>query len=340
MAENNQETMKTISERVARVSTEFERNNSDLKRRYFIWNIEAFNTIVSKVKGFRGSFGTGYPFYALDSRLEGTLPIIQEQIRYNRQLMSEGQKVAPRIWECQSCLRKNYKDMPDLKKICKPCPNISPELKPRKIINRLPDMDMWMVCDSLRLEQAQVELAKLLKEYSMKTSDVDPLESIEDVTKITKMLKEGQLPAIFLPIDCHIIEYSKLKELIERAPDEINEAKKQDKIPYLPIAPRSYRKYWQTDDEAYNFIYDFLSAFTSFNFTPELQQALNESRRRVATENESQELFDTLMKSATDANARRFDTAELEDIFLKKIEEWKEIKEPQEKKKSGISLGE
>ena len=91
MAENNQETMQTISERVARVSTDFERNNSDLKRRYFIWNIEAFNTIVSKVKGFRGSFGTGYPFYALDSRLEGTLPIIQEQIRYNRKLVKDGE---------------------------------------------------------------------------------------------------------------------------------------------------------------------------------------------------------------------------------------------------------
>lgn len=341
--EEEQETIKSITEKVARISSEFERDNSDLKRKYFVWNIETFNSFASRVRGYRGTFGTGYPFYALDTRLEGTIPVIQEQIRYNRQLVKDGQVIAPCIWQCQSCLRRNYDDMPDLKKVCKPCPNIPNNLKPRKIINRLPDMDMWMVCDSLAIERAQAELARILDENSMRTSDVDPLATIRDISEITQMLRDKKIPPIFLPIDCHIIEYSKLKSLIERAPDEILEAKKLDTNPFLPIQPRSYRKTWQSDDEAYNFIYDFLSAFTSFGFEPDLQRALDISRKRVATENTPEELFEALMKSATEANARRFDTPELEDIFKKKVEEWSKLEIPEQetkKEENGVSIGE
>lgn len=334
--EENQETIRSITDKVARMSTEFEKNNSDLKRRYLLWNIESFNIIASKISGFRGSFGTGYPFYALDSKLEGTLPIIQEQIRYNRQLVVEGRRVAPSIWECKSCLSRNYSSMTDLKIICKPCPNVENGLKPRKIINRLPDIDMWLVCDSDKIELAKTELEEQLKKNGMRTSDIDPIASIEDISEITRLLREKKLPPIFLPIDCHIIEYSKLKELIEKTPDEIRKAKQDDKSPFLPIQPISYRKYWQSDDEAYNFIYDFLSAFTPFNFSQELQEALDESRRRVATENGREDLFESLMKSAKESNARRFDTVELENIFLAKMDEWSKIIE----KKSEILFGE
>ena len=30
--------------------------------------------------------------------------------------------------------------MPDLKRICKPCPQVKDSIKPRKVINRLPDV--------------------------------------------------------------------------------------------------------------------------------------------------------------------------------------------------------
>ena len=329
--EENQETIRSITERVAKMSTEFERNNSELKRKYLLWNIEAFNIIASKV---RGSFGTGYPFYALDSKLEGVLPIIQEQVSYNRQLIVDGRRVAPSIWECKSCLKRNYSDMPDLKVICKPCPNVEDNLKPRKIINRLPDIDMWLVCDDDKVELARTELVELLKKNSMRTSDIDPIASIEEFGEITRLLREKKLPSIFLPIDCHIIEYSKIKGLIERTPNEIREAKQNDKSPFLPIQPISYRKNWQSD-EVYNFIYDFLSAFTPFSFSQELQEILDKSRRVVATENNREELFEALMKSATSANARRFDSIELENIFLTKMDEWSKIEEKKSEKLYG-----
>lgn len=324
----NEETIKSLTERVEKASTDFEKTNSEMKRKYLIWNIEVFNKIASLVSVSKGSFGTGYPFYALDGNLEGKLPIIEEQIRYNRQLVRDGEPVQKSIWKCKECLEKNYLNMPDLKKICKPCPNVINELKPRKIINRLPDIDMWLVCEDGCMEQAQIELSRLLDEYKMRTSDIAPLSSIDDVCQIAKMLKENKFPKIFLPIDSHIIEYSKIKELIEQVPTVLEEAKREEIKPYLPIWPKSYRKEWQFDDEAYNFIYDYLSAFTEFNFSKELQQSLNESRKKVGTTFTSDELFNFLMQSATKANFRRFHSIELEKYFFSRIKRWKGLNKP------------
>lgn len=63
-------------------------------------------------------------------------------------------------------------------------------------------------------------------------------------------------------------------KLIEKVPDELQQAKKSGRKPYLPIRPKSFRKEWQYDDEAYNFIYDYLSAFTAFNFPPSLEEPM------------------------------------------------------------------
>lgn len=110
-------------------------------------------------------------------------------------------------------------------------------------------------------------------------------------------------------------------------PTTLKEATKNGKIPYLPIHPISYRKEWQYDDEAYNFIYDYLSAFSEFNFPEELQQTLNNTRIEVATEYKTEELFEILLQSATSSNFRRFQSIELEKCFEKRVEDWKKIKE-------------
>lgn len=317
------DTIKKLTKEVETASTDFEKTNTELKRKYLLWNIEAFNLIASAGSVSKGTFGTGYPFYALDSNLEGELPIIQEQIRYNRELLKDGEPYQKSIWTCKSCLEKNYEQMPDLKKICRPCPNMANKLKPRKIINRLPDLDMWLVCEDGCVERAQKELSILLEKYNMRTSDVDPLLSVEEIKQIAKKLKHGDAPDIFLPIDAHIIEYSKLKDLINQVPEILQDAKQQEIKPYLPIQPKSYRKQWQYDDEAYNYIYDYLSAFTEFNFPRELQQALDNSRLEVVSQNTPQELVEFLMQSANDSNYRRFQTVQLESIFLSKVEGWK-----------------
>lgn len=151
---DKERTIKKVVEKVERASTTFEKANTELKRKYLKWNIEVFNIIAASVSVSRGSFGTGYPFYVLDKDLNGDIPIISEQIRYNRQLLRDGEIVQKSIWQCESCLKRNYEIMPDLKIICKPCPNMIDSLKPRKIINRLPDLDMWLVCEDGKVEEA------------------------------------------------------------------------------------------------------------------------------------------------------------------------------------------
>lgn len=320
-------TIQELTKKIDKASTDFEKTNTELKRKYMVWNIEAFNLIASAVSESCGSFGTGYPFYALDKNLEGKLPIIPEQIRYNRELIREGQPFQKSIWLCESCIKEKYATMPDLKKICKPCPNVGNVVKPRKIINRLPDLDMWLVCKDGCISKSQEELTSLLQKYNMRTSDENPLLTIEEIYQISQMLKEGKRPKIYLPMDVHIIEYSKLKDLIEKVPIILEKSNEEKIYPYLPIYPISYRKQWQYDDEAYNFIYDYLSAFSEFNFTDELQQALDNTRLKVATQYTPSDLFEFLMESATEANFRRFQAPELEKCFRERVEGWKTLKE-------------
>lgn len=315
-------TMKEVTEKVEKASTMYERTNTDEKRKFMLYQIEAFNLIALSIKCSKGSFGTGYPFYVLNEKLEGEIPIISEQIRYNRQLVRDGQPFQKSIWLCKSCLERNYNTMPDLKIKCKPCPNMKNELKPRKIINRLPDLDMWLVCADGHIEEAETELSAMLEKYNMRTSDVAPLQSLSDIVKIAKTLKKGEIPKVFLPIDTHIIEESTLMKLIEDVPKELHEAKIEDRIPYLPIMPKSLRKHWQYDDEAYNFIYDYLSAFTPFNFSNGMMQKLQDSRDKVIRENTPGKLFEFLINSATPANFRRFQEDELEKIFYQRVKGW------------------
>ena len=50
----------------ANASTDFENTNTELKKQYLAKNIQLYNKIVQEIVGFRGSFGTGYPFTVLN----------------------------------------------------------------------------------------------------------------------------------------------------------------------------------------------------------------------------------------------------------------------------------
>ena len=325
----NKQTIEEWTKSVEKISTGFEQINTELKRKYIIWNIEVFNTLASHIKESIATFGTGYPFYVLDENLEGEIPIIQEQVRYNRQLVRDGEPFQKSIWECKKCLDERYVQMPDLKTICKPCPRISNKLKPRKLINRLPDIDMWIICENGSVETTQEKLSKLLEKNNMSTSDKNPINTIEELEEVTEQLKQGIMPTSYLPIDCHIVEEKDILKLLQMVPEELEKADKQKQIPYLPILPKSYRKDWQYDDEAYNFIYDYLSAFTAFNFTQEMEDTLQKSRIRVVQEHTPEELFEFLMQSATPANFRRFQEHKLEEIFYNRVTSWSDLAKKQ-----------
>ena len=217
-------TIGEITRMVESSSTSIELSDNELKKRYLLWNIAAFNTIASKVDVGIATFGTGYPFYALDRNLNGEIPVIPEQIRYNRQLVRDTRKYQRSIYECVGCLGRNYSNMRDLKTICKPCPNTPDSAKPRKLINRLPDIDMWLVCEDGKVEEAKEQLKALLEKYNMLSSDVAPMISIQKVKEIAEALKNGRFPekGMYLPIDAHIVEYSYIEKLIRGVPAEMD----------------------------------------------------------------------------------------------------------------------
>lgn len=315
----------SICSKASLASSDFENTNDHYKRRYIVRHIRIFNEVVRKIMGNCGSFGTGYPFYALGKNLQGRLPVIAEQLRYNDELIETVDKAKYQypIWPCVRCLMQNGDLMPDLKVVCKPCPNIIDELKPRKIINRLPDMDMWMVCEDGYTDVVKQQLQDLLFEQGFRTSDVDPIRTIEEIIEIANCLKNGQDPTILLPLDAHIVEKSYLYNLIDNTPDAIAEAKATGIAPFLTIHPLSLRKVCQKDDSAYNFIYDYLSAFTEYNFTGTLKERLIETRRILVETYSVEELYQFMLQTASPANRRRMKEKSLRQTFERRIDTWR-----------------
>lgn len=311
--------------KVAEISSDYEKVNTDLKRTYISKQIMLYNEIAKQVEGNCGTFGTGYPFYILNSNLEGQLPVIDEQIRYNNELLSAVIHSDFTTWNCYDCLQKNYKDMPDLKKICRPCPNMDNELKPRKIINRLPDIDIWMVCEDKNIVNAKDSLINLFNEYNLQPSDIDPIRTIHDLEEIKNDLYEGNMPTKYLPIDAHIINYNTLYSLIKQVPSVLEQSKENNCIPYLPIHPLSYRKVWQYDDTAYNFIHDYLSSLTEFNLDNDLMKVLCKTRNLIANSYSIEELYNYLIASGPESVKRRHKTLELKNRFNERIDSWKKL---------------
>ena len=309
--------------RTANISTEFEKTNTELKKQYLLENINKYHEITSQISGNKGTFGTGYPFYALGTHLAGSLPIIEEQLRYNDELISAVAGCPYTNWTCAHCLGENGTKMPDLKTICKPCPHMIDELKPRKLINRLPDIDLWIVCDKSQIEETKKLLTQLFKEHNMIPSDIDPVHTIEEVGEIIEDIKRGIMPNKWLPLDTHIIDYETFIKLIEQLPQVLLEAKKTGKIPYLPIHPYSLRKKWQQDDEPYNFVQDFLLSLTDFDFEPTLKGALEETRKILAKTYTIDELYEIMLSSGPESVVRRQKTKQLELCFRERIQSWK-----------------
>lgn len=318
--------MKNICLEVVESSNKFEENNfknKDLKKMYIKKNIDIINSVMEHTIGYRGSFGTGYPFYAIDSDFKEDLPVIKEQIRYNEELRTTILNAKLKKWPCESCLPVNGPYMEDLKQICIPCPRLEKELKPRKVINRLPDIDMWMVCEDTKVEEAKKELKETFDQLGMHTSDVNPIQTFKEFKEIITDLEDGKMPIKMLPLDVHVVKYSELSNLLDQVPFTILNSSNLGEVPYLPILPDSLRKKWQKDDEAYNFTLDFLYSMTDFNFEKILKQRLDYTRNLVArqlTEEKSMEMLDLV---SPDSVKRRFENKTLKKSYKRRINSWK-----------------
>lgn len=322
-----------IIEKAVEASTTFELANTQLKKDYILSFIQLYNEIVSNMPGYRGSFGTGYPFYALDRDFTKELPIIDEQIRYNKALLKEYHDFLierklifqkENKWECEGCLEKSLERMPDLKAYCNSCPQTPKKIRPRKVMNRLPDLDLWMVVEDGYETITMQKLLEQFEKYDIHTSDENPVKTIDDVYEISQTLKMGEMPSKYIPIDAHIICYEELYNLVQQVPKEIEKAVDSQKIPYIPILPYSLRKEWQHDDAAYNFVHDYLYALTEYNFESNLLNILRETRKSLANKYSIEQLQDIAVYSGSEPVARRQQNLVLQQRFEERINLWKE----------------
>ncbi len=315
--------LKNVGSLVADISDDFERCNTSLKKEYLKINISKFNEVAGKINFFKGTFGTGYPFYVIDRNFNRELPIISEQLRYNDELRNKSILLQSDEWKCEECLRDYGSMMADLKCKCKPCPNIDNELKPRKVINRLGDLDMWFVCEDGKVNECSLIFEYLLSENGFSTSDKDPVKTINDFKRISDDLKNGKMPSIMLPIDTHIIEESELTKCIINVRSETLKYMKGEYTPYVSIHPLSLRKKWQKDDTGYNFVHDFLNSFTEYNFNGYLEERLLDTRRFLVRTFDVDTLYDILKVTGVESTRRRHQTPELEEVFKEKVMSWK-----------------
>lgn len=314
-----------LASRVADISDAFEKENSELKKQYIISNIILYNNIAGVIKECKGTFGTGYPFYVLKKDFSGALPIIDEQLRYNDELRQNAERSGLSEWFCETCLSEKGFTMPDLKQICKACPGMDKLLKPRELIKRLPDIDMWAVCSDEDMAYVSETLARVLTQNGFKTSDVDPVKTIYEMQEIVSKLQSNKMPLLKLPIDTHLVDNVTLYTLISQIPDTLDSCMKKGDVPFIPIHPLSLRKTWQRDDVAYNFVHDYLSSFSEFKMDPQIQQLLNETRKEVAKRYSFDKLYEFLIQTGPSSVKRRHKTKELKETFRERIESWREL---------------
>ena len=91
----------------------------------------------------------------------------------------------------------------------------------------------------------------------------------------------------------------------------------------MPIHPLSYRKKWQHDDTAYNFIHDFLYALTEYNFNYDLKQVLLETRGHIANNYSIEQLYYYATVTGVPSVKNRNKTPELKKRFSERMDSWK-----------------
>lgn len=311
---------------------------AEAKKKYIQSNYDKYREIAGDSKHAVLMFTTGYPGYDL------SLKEIDEQYRYNNELM---QQVAKRgmenmTWKCGGCLVENYHRMPDLKMVCYPCAKIPNEIKPRKILNRLPDLDVWYVYDDTKaIESDSIfdsnraalmrEIESGLKKQGLETSDTNPIKAINDMAEIADTLKRGKIPAKGLPVDVHVVGLNYLKNLIASVPNYMHRSMGTD-VEELKINPFSLRKKWDFDSQGYNYVFDFLMAFTILPYNAnskimgqqkDVIDLVNQVRSEIFSMFTEEEVFDILCNVAGPSSKRRIGSPFVMNQIKQKFTDWR-----------------
>lgn len=296
-------------------STIFNNDTSPEQGQYLLGEFEDFASAMQDMSGFEGVFGTGHPFYALDTDKSVTdIPEIGRFIEATRVKVIQDSWRYAGNWACSGCQVET--DLPDLKQFCKPCRVV--DLKPRDVFKALPDLDFWVVVDS-NSEEIEEDIRCRSQNAGFYQSDISIHRSIESTNRVLKAVNNGQKTNDRLPIDLHIVEK---KELL-KAIDQLECLDPNEQKAFIPIQPRSLHVTWERADQPYNFALDFLLSMTDLKFSPELQNKIIGARHKVAEKFTNGQLIDMIFDTDPKSARQLADPAMMR-ILANRLNNWRQ----------------
>ncbi len=235
-----------------------------------IENTQRIAEIASGFDGFRGCFGGGYPYDALDQANNLVeVPTIQTFInRTKNEQAAPAAETARRlgnlIWPCVRCQETAIvpDDVDTLREFCEPCDLT--KFQPRQLFKALPDSDIFLAYDSVGPD-LEATVMNILTESGFEHSD-----NIGATLKSLRAYFEGDNAN--LPIDVHLMSTGDLLDACR--------AISSDPTSRPMVDNRAYYLRWC--DEAFSLWENLLFTITAVgSVDPAVAQALREARSAI-----------------------------------------------------------
>lgn len=282
-------------------------NESNKFANYIEKELTIVSDILKKELGpsYLGSFGLGYPFYAKNKSEFFKVDEINNFITKGVQEVIDKNKNTEN-WICPGCQTKNKPT--DLISVCNNCKLVGEEIKPRKILATIPDLDMLVILNEA--DQATLEKVQgILHSKDYKQSDISIKDSFRNTKKVLEDLKNNKESTSKLPIDLHVLTGSQFKEIASRI---AKGEKSRIKCPALHMT-------WENHD--LQIWFDFVFSMKEIDLTSELREVLLKSRKMLKESWGEDNLVDAI-KNYYPRIQRIFETKEVEIALRDKIKTW------------------
>lgn len=304
----------TVLVQALETASEYTRDTTTMKGEYLQQQFDDFTSAVRAVPGYKGVFGTGYPFYAMKE--DGGTYDVPEITRYTRSFIPMVKKDAARqhgAWICGACQVES--DLPDLKTFCKPCDSV--DFKPRDIFKALPDLDFWVIVDPQDepLETIEKIVEERVENAGFYTSDRDVAQAVDSTLFVMRTLQRGNTPTARLPLDLHVVTKDQLLACMNEVPQALAQ-----KVT-VPITPRSWHVEWEDADAPYDFVKDFLFSMTAQDWQDEDLWASLRTARHSARALIGDNIV-AAVSAAAPKEARQLESPEVQDCLKRRVAEW------------------
>lgn len=270
--------------------------------------IQDINKSVQAIPGFKGSFGLGYPFYAMNDLSDSVeeVPAINDFIEQSQSLVRQSRDFAGEVWPCAGCQETRH--LPDLKSQCKPCNDVL--FKPRDLFKALPDIDVVNVFDAPTCE-TELQLQDVLQKMNLLQSDSD----IRGTYLRTMGTLQQNNPSK-LPIDAHIWSLASFEACCGALRENPAYVENQ-------IISRSLHTRWE--DNQINFWFDFIFSLTEIGEIDAVLKGTVDETRRTLVQSLGKDEIKRLVGRVSARGKAILDDPKMEQIFDERISSWQNL---------------